>query len=74
MLEVNVRLPKSTLGDLRSGIAANDVGASRIIKLIEKYGLEAYRQAAKEFMEYGERISLAELAKIPPEYTKIQDG
>ncbi|MDV2448091.1 5-oxoprolinase [Elizabethkingia anophelis] len=65
MLEVNVRLPKSTLGDLRSGIAANDVGASRIIKLIEKYGLEAYRQAAKEFMEYGERISLAELSKIP---------
>ena len=35
MFEVNVRLPKSTLGDLRSGIAANDVGASRIIKLIE---------------------------------------
>ncbi|HAY3535755.1 hydantoinase B/oxoprolinase family protein [Elizabethkingia anophelis] len=65
MLEANVRLPKSTLGDLRSGIAANDVGASRIIKLIEKYGLEAYRQAAKEFMEYGERISLSELSKIP---------
>lgn len=65
MIEANGRLPKSTLGDLRSGIAANDVGASRIIKLIEKYGLDAYRQAAKEFMEYGERISLKELKKIP---------
>lgn len=65
MLEANVRLPKSTLGDLRSGIAANDVGASRIIKLIEKYGLNAYRQATNEFMEYGERISLLELKKIP---------
>ena len=65
MLEGNVRLPKSTLGDLFSGIAANDVGAERIIKLIEKYGLGAYRQAAREFMEYGERISLKELRKIP---------
>ncbi|HAT79962.1 MAG TPA: 5-oxoprolinase, partial [Flavobacterium sp.] len=65
MLEANVRLPKSTLGDLYSGIAANDVGANNIIKLIEKYGLGAYQQAAKEFMEYGEKISLQELKKIP---------
>jgi len=65
ILEANVRLPKSTLGDLFSGIAANDVGAERIIKLIDKYGLKAYKQAAKEFMEYGERISLKELQKIP---------
>lgn len=65
MLEANVRLPKSTLGDLYSGIAANDVGANNIIKLIEKYGLDAYQQAAKEFMEYGEKISLQELKNIP---------
>jgi N-methylhydantoinase B len=65
MIEANVRLPKSTLGDLYSGIAANDVGATNIIKLIEKYGLDAYQQAAKEFMEYGEKISVQELKKIP---------
>jgi N-methylhydantoinase B len=65
MLSGNVRLPKSTLGDLHSGIAANDVGAIHIKKLIEKYGLAAYQQAAKEFMEYGEKISLQELKKIP---------
>jgi N-methylhydantoinase B len=65
MIEVNVRLPKSTLGDLFSGIAANDVGAERIIKLIDKYGLQSYKDAAKEFMAYGERISLKELKKIP---------
>jgi N-methylhydantoinase B len=65
MIEANVRLPKSTLGDLYSGIAANDVGANNIIKLIEKYGLDAYQQAAKEFMEYGEKISVQELKKIP---------
>jgi hypothetical protein len=34
MIEANVRLPKSTLGDLYSN-AANDVGATNIIKLIE---------------------------------------
>ncbi|WP_291285962.1 hydantoinase B/oxoprolinase family protein [Flavobacterium sp.] len=65
MLEVNVRLPKSTLSDLYSCIAANNVGGDNIIKLIEKYGLEAYEKAAVEFMEYGERISLLELQKIP---------
>jgi N-methylhydantoinase B len=67
-------LPKSTLGDLYSGIAANDVGANNIIKLIEKYGLDAYQQAAKEFMEYGEKISLQELKKFLMEYMKIRDG
>jgi N-methylhydantoinase B len=65
MIEANVRMPKSTLGDLYAGIAANDVGAERVLGIIEKYGLNAYQQAVKEFIAYGEKISLRELKKIP---------
>lgn len=65
MIKSNVRLPKSTLGDLHAGIAANDVGATRVLGIIEKYGLKAYEMAIEEFIEYGERMSLNELKKIP---------
>lgn len=65
MIEANVRMPKSTLGDLYAGIAANDVGAERVLAIIEKYGLASYQEAVDEFISYGERISLQELKKIP---------
>lgn len=65
MIKSNVRLPKSTLGDLYAGIAANDVGAVRVLAIIEKYGQEAYYLAIEEFISYGERMSLDELKKIP---------
>lgn len=65
MIKSNVRLPKSTLGDLHAGIAANEVGAARVLAIIEKYGLESYQMAIEEFINYGERMSLNELKKIP---------
>ncbi len=46
-------------------MAANEIGAQRILKLIEKYGLDVYKEVSRRFMEYGERISLQELKKIP---------
>lgn len=65
VLKSNVRLPKSTLGDLRAGIAANEVGSTRVLTLIDKYGLDLYEIAIEEFMNYGEKMSLEELKKIP---------
>ena len=64
IIKTNVRLPKSTLGDLYAGIAANEVGAARVLTIIGKYGLKAYKMAIIEFINYGERISLDELKKI----------
>lgn len=65
LIKVNVRLPDSTLGDLFAGMAAAKVGAERIISIIEKYGLKTYNKACLNFLDYGERMSLEALKKIP---------
>ena len=65
MIKVNVRLPDSTLGDLFAGIAAAEVGAKRVISIIEKYGLETYKKAKNDFLDYGERMCIEALKNIP---------
>lgn len=65
MIKVNVRLPDSTLGDLFAGIAAAEVGAKRVLSIIEKYGLETYKKAKNDFLDYGERMCIEALKDIP---------
>jgi len=65
MIKVNVRLPDSTLGDLFAGIAAAEVGAKRVITIIEKYGFETFMKAKEDFLNYGERMCIEALKEIP---------
>ena len=65
MLAANVRLPDQTLGDMWAGVAAARMGARRIIELIDKYGLDTFRAAVADQLDYGERMTRLELAKLP---------
>ncbi len=65
IIKGNVRLPASTLGDLFAGMAAAEVGAKRVISIIEKYGLNTYKKAKNDFLDYGERMCIEALKKIP---------
>tara|TARA_R110002073_G_scaffold72537_1_gene177316 strand:- start:310295 stop:311956 length:1662 start_codon:yes stop_codon:yes gene_type:complete len=65
LIKGNVRLPDSTLGDLFAGIAAAEVGAKRVISIIEKYGLDTFKKATDDFLEYGERMCIEALKQIP---------
>jgi len=65
LIRDNVRLPDSTLGDMHAGVAAARVGAKRMLELTEKYGLDPVLHAMQELLDYGERMTLAELAKLP---------
>ena len=65
LIRGNVRLPESTLGDLFAGIAAAEVGAKRVISIIDKYGLETYKKAKDDFLDYGERMCIEALKEIP---------
>lgn len=65
LIKANVRLPDSTLGDLFAGIAAAGVGAKRVISIIEKYGLETFKKAKEDFLDYGERMCIEALKEIP---------
>lgn len=65
IINSNVRLPESTLGDLYASIAAAEVGAKRVLSIIEKYGLNTYLKAKENFLDYGERMCIEALKDIP---------
>jgi N-methylhydantoinase B len=73
IIEANVRLPKNSLGDMWSGVAANRVGAQRIQKIFSKYGFDAVHEASRQLLEYGERMVKAELASLPQGQFEAQD-
>ena len=65
LIRDNVRLPDSTIGDMHAGVAAARVGGRRILELVDKYGRENVLAAMEALLAYGERMTLAELAKLP---------
>jgi len=65
MIKVNVRLPESTLGDFFASVAAAEVGANRVLSIIEKYGLAYYKKAKDSLLDYGERMCIEALKDIP---------
>ena len=65
IIRSNVRLPDSTMGDLYAGVAAAKVGANRIIELFSKYKRDNVIHAMQELLDYGERMTRAELLKLP---------
>jgi N-methylhydantoinase B len=65
MIRANVRLPDSTIGDMHAGVAACRVGGRRIVELAEKYGVEGLLAAMDSLLDYGERMTLEELKKLP---------
>lgn len=73
LIKNNVRLPDSTIGDMHAGVAAAKVGAKRIGEIIAKYGKEHVLYAMEELLNYGERMTLAELKKLPKGVFEAED-
>ncbi|OJY77692.1 hydantoinase B/oxoprolinase family protein [Rhizobium sp. 60-20] len=76
IITVNSRMPDFLEGDLWAAIASVRIGARRLAELAEKYSVETFEAAMASFMDYGEKIALAELAKLPKgtfELTEEQD-
>ena len=61
----NVRVPGKVLGDLRSLIAACTVGEREFVKLAERYGAARFEQSCRELLDYTERFTRSEIAKLP---------
>jgi len=61
----NSRLPAFLKGDLWSGIAAVRIGERRLLELVQKYGRATFQSAIRQFMEYGEEVSLKALESLP---------
>jgi N-methylhydantoinase B len=73
MIQANVRLPESTIGDMHAGVAAARVGARRVTELVEKYGVDNVVGAMESLLDYGERMTLEELKKLPAGVYEAED-
>jgi len=65
MIEANIRLPRTGIGDLNAGLAATAIGEARVREACERYGVELVLASFARVLDHGEQIARAELRKIP---------
>jgi len=65
IIKVNSRMPDVLEGDVWAAIASVRIGEKRLVELASKYGVQTFENAMVSFMDYGERVSRAGLAKLP---------
>lgn len=61
----NVRMAGTVINDIRSMIAANNVGSRRIAGLVEDLGLERFRRLNEEGKDLSERAMRDMISKLP---------
>lgn len=65
ILTANCRMPDFLTGDLWAGIASIRVGERRVLEIVNKYGKDVFLHAVEEYLDYGERVSLSALKRLP---------
>lgn len=65
IMKINSRMPDFLEGDVWAAIASVRIGAKRLAEVAEKYGVKTFERAMEAFMDFGEKVSLAELRKLP---------
>jgi N-methylhydantoinase B len=65
LIERNVRVPDKVLGDIRSLVAACVVGEREMQRLAARYGAREFEQHCRDLLDYTERFTRAEIAKLP---------
>jgi N-methylhydantoinase B len=65
ILTANCRMPDFLIGDLWAGVASVRVGERRVLEIVNKYGKDVFLHAVEEYLDYGERASLAALRRLP---------
>lgn len=77
IVRANVREPVQVVGDLYSLASSNEVGATRLLALMEEVGLDTLDDLGAHIVETSEKAMIAEIAKVPPgryENTMMVDG
>ena len=65
LIERNVRIPTVVLGDINSQLAACFVGERNFGNLVDQHGIERLEQIFPELLDYAERFTRSEIARLP---------
>jgi N-methylhydantoinase B len=74
ILTANCRMPDFLTGDLWAGVASIRVGERRVLEIVNKYGKEVFLHAVEEYLDYGERVSLNALKRLPKGKYALVEG
>ncbi len=73
IIKVNSRMPDVLEGDVWAAIASVRIGARRLQEMAAKYGADTCEAAIRTFMDFGENVSRAELAKLPKGHFELEE-
>jgi len=77
MIRANTRLPIDTEGDTYSLAACNDVGAKRLVEMMDEFGIDSLDPIAEHICARSHEAVMTEIAKLPRgtwHNTMIVDG
>ena len=63
-LTSRMRDPRQREADLRAQLAANRAGAERLVELLDRHGLDTFRAAMDETLDYAERRTRAAIEEL----------
>ena len=69
----NVRTPDERLGDLRAQIASARTGMSRLLEIVEKYGLDEVLEQMGRLLHYSETLTRGAIRRIPDGAYSFED-
>ena len=74
ILTANCRMPDFLTGDLWAGVASVRVGERRVLEIANKYGKDVFLYAVEEYLNYGERVSLSAMKRLPKgKYSLVEE-
>ncbi len=65
LLRFNSRLPERIIGDLNAQISACRTGERRVAELVQRFGLDLFREATAAILDHGEQLARVRLAELP---------
>jgi N-methylhydantoinase B len=72
-IRINVRPPDQVMGDIYAQLAANHVGRTRFLEMLDRFGDDAVILAAEELQDYSERLAREAIAAIPDGVYQAED-
>jgi N-methylhydantoinase B len=64
IIKDNIRVPESSMGDLRAAIAACRLGERRLAELAERYGMDVINACIAEMRDQSERLSRDQVSRM----------
>ena len=73
LIMLNFQMKYERQGDLNAQMITNQFGADKLTELIDKIGLDTYREFCQKWLEYGEKKARIAIADLPDGSYEFQD-